>query len=335
MATQSTKNKSSGANDTSHLNDMIVVGELNMDLILDRVNNLPEIGKERISESMSITLGSSSAILASNAAALGLNIAFTGRVGNDLFGKHILAILKERELDTSRVLISENEQTGLTFIYTYRGDRGMVTYPGAMEKLTIDDIDWKQVASSRHLHMSSYYLQKGIRPDTPELFKKAKSLGLSTSFDTNWDPDEQWGDEIHETLKYVDVFLPNDAEAKLISKKESLEKALDFLASFGGVVVATCGSEGIVARDHGSRYHVSSIHVNPVDAVGAGDSFNAGFLSKYVTGEDLPTCLSCGVIAGAYSTLKAGGTASFQDMKRFRDFARQANPKISVSEAPV
>ncbi|MEX0681058.1 MAG: carbohydrate kinase family protein [Balneolales bacterium] len=313
--------------------DMVVIGELNMDLIMDKINNLPEIGKERIAENMTITLGSSSAILASNAATLGLQIAFTGRVGKDLFGKQILQILDDRDLDISNILVSEKVKTGLTCIYTSEGDRGMITYPGAMDELSIEDMNWEQVRSSKHLHMSSYYLQKGIRPDCAEIFKKAKSMGLSTSLDTNWDPDEKWGDDVYDVLKYVDVFLPNDAEALLISKKNNLDDAIKFLTTFGCTVVVTCGSEGIVVREGTTQYTASAIDVKPVDAVGAGDSFNAGFLSKYVKQENLEECLKFGMITGAFSTLEPGGTTAFQDMKHFNTFASQAHPVIKKMES--
>ena len=318
-----------GANNPNF--DIVVVGELNMDIIMDRVNRLPEIGKERIAMSMFITLGSSSAILASNASSLGLNVAFIGRVGNDIFGKQITHILDGRGLDVMSIITSEKLQTGLTFIYTYENDRGMITYPGAMEEMTIKDIDWEKVRASRHLHMSSYYLQKGIRPDCLELFKRAKALGLGTSLDTNWDPDENWGEELYEVLKYVDVFLPNDAEAKLISKKKRLDDALAHLASFGSIVVATCGSEGVIARAGDTVYHVSAIKVTPVDAVGAGDSFSAGFLKNYVGGLDLRACLELGVTTGAYSTLKSGGTAAFEDMDSFQLFFDKVKSQINIT----
>lgn len=328
---KSIKSERPGSGTIPSVSDMMVVGELNMDIILGHVNNLPAIGKERIAESMAVTLGSSSAILASNAAALGMKVAFTGRIGNDLFGEQIRKILNQRALDTNCILTSEKVQTGLTFIYTYDNDRGMITYPGAMEHLTIEDIDWAVVETTAHLHMSSYYLQKGIRPDCAELFRKAKSLGLSTSLDTNWDPDEQWGDEIYEVLKYVDVFLPNDAEAKLISKKDSLEDALDLLSSFGCVVVATCGSQGIIAKDGDTIYRASAVNVTPVDAVGAGDSFNSGFLKNYTAGFELGACLELGIITGAYSTQRAGGTAAFEDMNTFRKFQDGVKGQIKIT----
>jgi sugar/nucleoside kinase (ribokinase family) len=328
---KSFKGKKPDSGTNTNVSDMVVVGELNMDIILGRVNNLPMIGKERIAESMAVTLGSSSAILACNAAALGMNVTFVGRIGNDLFGEQIRKTLTRRGLDISCILTSDKVQTGLTFIYTHGNDRGMITYPGAMEDLTIKDIDWTVVEKSAHLHMSSYYLQKGIKPDCSELFRKAKSLGLSTSLDTNWDPDETWGDEIYGVLEYVDVFLPNDAEAKLISKKDCIDEALAFLSSFGCVVVATCGSQGVIAQAGDTVYHASAVNVKPVDAVGAGDSFNSGFLKNYIAGMALEACLELGIITGAYSTQMAGGTAAFEDMAAFRMFQEKAKKQIRIT----
>ena len=63
--------------------DVLVVGELNVDIILDRINGFPEIGKEILSEKLTVTLGSSSAIFASNLSTLGAKVAFLGKIGKD------------------------------------------------------------------------------------------------------------------------------------------------------------------------------------------------------------------------------------------------------------
>ena len=156
---------------------LIVVGELNVDLILERVNALPELGKERVAEGMTLTLGSSSAILAANAAAMGLPVAFVGRVGVDAFGAYVVDRLRARGVDTRHVLDTPGEATGLTAIYTYGDRRGMLTYPGAMAALTLDDLPWEAIRTARHLHLSSYYLQTGLRPDCAALFRRAREAG--------------------------------------------------------------------------------------------------------------------------------------------------------------
>ena len=309
---------------------LVVVGELNVDLILDSVNALPAIGKERIASGMTLVMGSSSAILAANAAALGVPTAFVGCVGRDAFGRVVLDRLEARGVDTAHVVRLDDEATGLTAIYTHGGDRGMLTYPGAMERLTIEHVPWDAVAQARHLHLSSYYLQPGLRPDVPALFERARQLGLSTSFDTNWDPGEAWGSDVLVVLDHVDVFLPNDAEARLIAGTDSLDEALDRLAARAGAVVVTCGAEGVVAARGDERFRVPSVPVSPVDAVGAGDSFNAGFLSQYVEDAPFEACLQAGLTAGAFSTTAAGGTAAFDDPDQFSAFAAQAEAHASA-----
>jgi sugar/nucleoside kinase (ribokinase family) len=314
---------------------MVVVGEVNVDLILDRINRLPELGKERIVEGMTLTIGSSSAILAANAAALGMSVAFVGRLGDDTFGHFMRDALDARGVDTTAMIVTPDGGTGLTAIYTSGKERGMITYPGVMSSLTINDIRWEVLEGTRHLHVSSYYLQSGLRPGCAELFRRARQMGLTTSLDTNWDPYETWGEDVLEVLDHVDVFLPNDDEARLIARTDDLQDAMKRLAARAGTVVVTCGAEGVVARRGEEVFTIPGFRVNPVDAVGAGDTFNAGFLSRYIHGESLEACLRFGTLTGAFSTQKAGGTAAFDDMEAFRAFVEQAAPTLRRSAAPA
>lgn len=321
--------------------ELVVVGELNADLILEKLNDGPELGKERIAQGMTLTLGSSSAILASNASRLGLNVGFIGCIGPDTFGAFVRDALVEAKVDVSRVIERKDTPTGLTVIYTYAGDRGMLTYPGAMATLEFREIPLSYLTSARHLHLSSYYLQPSIRPLVPEMYRAAKEAGLTTSFDTNWDPDEAWENDIYDVFPHVDVFLPNDAEAKLIAREDDLQRAIEKLANHVGTVVVTCGRDGVVARRGDEQWHVNALPVTPVDAVGAGDSFNAGFLSRFVRGADLAECLSAGTVSAAFSTTRAGGTTAFVDGDRYKKFekemwplatARRVDPSLKNSE---
>lgn len=298
-----------------------VVGELNVDLILEQINELPALEKERIAEGMTFTMGSSSAILAANAGALGLSVGFIGCTGNDTFGQYMRDSLARRGVDTTHILATSEVATGLTAIFTYGEERGMLTYPGAMNELTVDDVSWEYLEQVQHLHLSSYYLQPGIRADCPMLFRRAKELGLTTSLDTNWDPAEEWGKDVLDVLDHVDVFLPNDEEARLISGKRDLDEALAFLAERADTVVATCGADGVRARRGRETFSLPALSVTPVDAVGAGDSFNAGFLQRFVRNEPLEKCMRYGMLAGAFSTTASGGTSAFDDADAFERFA--------------
>lgn len=312
--------------------DLVVVGELNADLILEHLNDAPTLGKERIARGMTLTLGSSSAILASNASRLGLNVGFVGCVGADSFGEFVRTSLGESGVDVRRLIVRPDEATGLTVIYTLSGDRGMLTYPGAMETLRFEDLPLDYLTAARHLHLSSYYLQPGLRPSVPELYRAAQEAGLSTSFDTNWDPDEAWADDIYAVFPYVDVFLPNDAEARLIAREDDLQVAIEKLAQHVGTVVVTCGKDGVVARSGDRQLRVPALPVKPVDAVGAGDSFNAGFLSKYIRGAALEDCMTAGTLSAAFSTTRAGGTTAFRDAERYRQFEHDMRPLAVAHE---
>lgn len=304
--------------------ELVVVGELNVDLLLEEVNALPSLETERRAEGMSFVLGSSSAILAANASALGVDVGFVGRVGDDLFGRFCTNVLEQRGVGIEPVKVGADVQTGLTAIYTHGGERGMITYPGAMEHLTLEDIPWDYLRDARHVHVSSYYLQRGLQSGCARLFKNARAMGLSTSFDTNADPNEEWNSGVLDVLEQVDVFLPNDVEARRISGEKNLETALEVLADRAGIVVATCGAEGAVAYTGDRFIRQPAVPVEPVDAIGAGDSFNAGFLQKHLQGVALEKCIQQGLRAGAFSTCAAGGTAAFEDPEAFERFASQS-----------
>lgn len=308
--------------------DVTIAGELNMDLVLYGLPDELPPERELLAERMMLTLGGSSAIVAHNLAALGRRVGFTSRIGDDQLGQIALERLTEGGVDVSQVRrISGATKTGLTVILQRAAWRNMVTYLGTISELGFDDLDLAYVADSRHFHLSSYYLQHGLLPRVPELFRKLKTAGLTISLDTNDDPDNSWQSGLEEALGYVDVFLPNEREARKVAGTEDLEAAIAKLATMVQLVVIKLGAEGAMAQRGHERFTSPALKVNAVDAVGAGDSFDAGFLSQYICGADLPTCLAFGNLAGALSTTRPGGTEAFRDRdyrdRFFREHAAQ------------
>lgn len=333
MANEYFKNPHSATNNprTSYTEyDLVVVGELNMDLILDHVNSLPGLEKEVICKSMNLTIGSSSAIMALNAAALGLKVNFVGKIGNDDFGKTCLNALNSRSIDTTNVLISELENTGLTCIYTQERKRGMITYPGSMESFTLDEIPDQVFKSAKHLHLSSYYLQKGLKPDVPNLFKIARENGMTTSFDTNFDPDEKWGNEVLDVLDYVDIFFPNDQEAMKIAGTNTIEDAMAILTKHCKIVIVTCGSKGVMGQYGDVVFHAKGLRIDIKDAVGAGDTFNSGFLLEYLKGAELESCVISGIHSSAFSTTFTGGIEAFNHIDQYSEFCENHPVKFAL-----
>jgi len=303
--------------------DFIVAGELNVDLILDEIESFPEIGKEVLANRMTLTLGSSSAIFASNISSLGAQVAFIGKIGKDKFGEVVLESLQRSQVDVSMIKEDAEAGTGATVVLNVLEDRANTTYPGAMDLLTMNDISEDDLSRAKHLHFSSYFLQPGLRKDVGRLFKTAQTLGLTTSFDMQWDPREEWDLEFEEILPYVNIFLPNEKELMFLSGKNNLKEAIHSVKKYTDILVIKRGSQGsMVCYRDDILDRPAFINKSVVDAIGAGDSFNAGFIYKFIKGNPIPECQEFGNLTGAVSTLSSGGTAAFRDYEAFREKAR-------------
>jgi len=308
--------------------DVTIAGELNLDLILYGLPDELPAERELLAERMMLTLGGSSAILAHNLAALGSRVGFQSRIGDDDLGTTALLRLQESGVDVSELRrVPGPVKTGLTVILQRAAWRNMVTYSGTIAETAWDDLDLAYLADSRHFHVSSYYLQGGLRPRVAELFRRMKEAGLTTSLDTNDDPDDQWEGGLQDTLRYVDVFLPNAREAPKAAGTSDLEAAVKKLAAIVPLVVVKLGREGAMAQRGGERITSPALRVDAVDAIGAGDSFDAGFLHEYVRGADLGACLAAGNLAGAFSTTRPGGTEAFRDAKYRAQFFQEHGSK--------
>jgi sugar/nucleoside kinase (ribokinase family) len=300
--------------------DVSVVGELNLDLILYGLPENLEPERELIANRLALTLGSSSAIFAHNLSVLGSKVAFASRIGTDPLGQIALGRLAEGGVDVSRVRkVSGPTTTGLTVILTRPQFRNILTYPGTMFDMSFEDLDLDYLASAKHFHLSSYYLHRALRPRIAELFEKMKQAGLTTSLDTNDDPEDQWGDS-REILRNVDVFLPNEREAKKLARTDDLEEAIARLSEMVPLLAVKMGRAGGIAQRGRERILLPPVSVEAADAVGAGDSFDAGFLHQFVRGAGLDACLASANLAGAFSTTRPGGTEAFRDRDHFKEF---------------
>ncbi len=301
--------------------DVTVVGELNLDLILYGLPQELEPEREHLANGLALTLGSSSAIFAHNLSVIGSKVGFITRIGDDSLGRTARDRLAEGGVDVSKVReVSGPTKSGLTVILTRPTYRNILTYPGTMFDMCFEDLDLEYLATSRHFHLSSFFLHKSLRPRIAELFMRMKEKGLTTSLDTNDDPEDRWEADCREVLKYVDIFFPNEREAKKVAGVEDLDSAIARLSRMVPILAVKLGPQGAMVLRGGEKIVLPPRKVDAVDPVGAGDSFDAGFLHEFVRGSDLSTCLAYGNLAGAFSTTRPGGTEAFRDRAHFRDF---------------
>jgi sugar/nucleoside kinase (ribokinase family) len=307
--------------------DLLVVGDANPDVVLTGVARPVEFGqRERLVDGATLTIGGSGAITACGAARLGLRTAFVGRVGDDPAGRYMLSALAERGVDVSGCVVDPSTPTAMTVVLADGADRAILTYPGCLPLLSVGDVhpgleragrpgrpasdasamNGAPGLSARHVHVSSYFLQPRLAAGLPEWFAALRRAGVTTSLDTNDDPAGAWDAAITD----VDVLLPNEAEALALTGLDDVVAAGKALAASAGLVVVKRGASGAVAWRHGAAVEVPALPAAPVDTVGAGDSFNAGFLAGWLGGRDLAESLRLAVACGTLSTRAAGGTAA-------------------------
>ncbi len=290
--------------------DVLVAGEINPDLILTDPDLEVRFGQaETLVRRADLTVGSSSAIFACGAARLGLRVAFVGVVGDDEFGRFMCRSLAAAGVDVSPVLVEADQRTGLSVILSRGPDRAILTFPGAIAALRAEQIPTSLLRRARHLHVASFFLQTALQPGLAGLFQQARVLGLTTSLDTNWDPTQAWAG-LDDVLPLTDVFLPNETEALAITHASDLPQAVARLRGWVRTGAIKLGAQGALAWRGKEQARAEALPVDVVDTVGAGDSFDAGFVCGFLHGWDLSRCLRLAVACGSLSTRAAGGTAA-------------------------
>jgi sugar/nucleoside kinase (ribokinase family) len=141
---------------------------------------------------------------------------------------------------------------------------------------------------------------------------RAGGTGATTSLDPNWDPSGAWDSGLRELLAHVDVLAPNAVEACRITGRDDPQDAALELAQAGPVVAVKLGAAGaLAAAGDGALVSASApAEIESVDAVGAGDAFDAGLLAGLLSGEPIERALALACACGTLSTRAAGGTAA-------------------------
>ncbi|MEU1098774.1 carbohydrate kinase family protein, partial [Streptomyces sp. NPDC005877] len=289
--------------------DLLVVGDANPDVVLGPVpRDLAYGQREQLVERADLVLGGSAAIMACGAARLGLRVAFAGRVGDDPAGAFVRTALGARGVDTSALTTDPDQATPLTAVLTRGADRAILTAPGCLAATGPGDVPEALLAAARHVHAASFFLMPRLAGALAGLFGRARELGATTSLDTNDDPSGRWDPELLDpVLKVTDQVLPNAAEARaLTGVARGVAEAAAALARRGPLVVVKNGARGALAHDGTRVTAVPALPVEPLDTVGAGDTFDAGFVAAVLRGLGLADALAVAAACGSLSTRGRG-----------------------------
>src|SRR5205085_10074844 len=299
--------------------DVLVLGDCNPDLILSGGEVVPEFGQvERLVENASLAIGGSGAIFACGAARLGLKTVFASVVGDDVFGRFMLDALQRRGVDTRGVLLDAHRPTGVTVVLSKPGDRAMLTAPGTIGDMRTALVAPELVRDARHVHVSSYYLQRGLHEGLLELFAEAHAADGTPPVDPNRDPRGDWDSGLLRLLSETDWFVPNSAGARRITGVDDIEIATTALAENGCTLAVKLGAGGGLAARGDEVIQVPAYQVRVEDTTGAGDSFDAGLVAAVLQGESLRRALEIAVVCGSLSTRMRGGVDAQPTMEEVR-----------------
>jgi sugar/nucleoside kinase (ribokinase family) len=288
--------------------DVLVIGDANPDLVLTG-DVVPAFGQaETLVDSADLVLGGSAAIVACGLARLGVATALAATVGDDLLGGFVRAALEERGVDTRWVRVDPVIATGTSVVLS-GSDRAILTFPGTIAATGPEVVDGDLVASVRHVHSASYFLLPRLASNLPEVFAQARAAGATTSVDTNWDPARRWAG-VDRLLDHTDVLLPNAAELLALTGRTDRDEAARVVLAHGCQVALKDGADGgALWQTPGPVVRVPAPQVAVKDTTGAGDSFDAGFISGLIGGLTRDECLARAVACGSLSTRAVGGTA--------------------------
>ena len=261
----------------------------------------------------SLHIGGSGAIFASQMTRLGTPTALSGWLGRDIFGDYVWAALEKTGIDVTRLKRHGTAQTCLGLALSEPDDRAILTHLGALNAATAADLRPEFLELCRHWHIAGYFLLPGLKPAWADWLKLCRASGVTTSLDTNWDPEERW-EGILELLPLIDVFLPNEAEALSISKQADVFSAARMLADYGPLVVVKRGAEGALAMKGSDRHELHALEspyrpARIIDTTGAGDNFDAGFLHAWLRREAIHECLNLAHRCAVSSLEFPGGIA--------------------------
>jgi sugar/nucleoside kinase (ribokinase family) len=308
--------------------DVLCAGIIVADHVCTPISHLPEAGELVLADQMLLTIGGCAANVAVDLVKLGASASAAGRVGGDVFGRVVADMLRERGVDVSAVRTTPGLDTSQTLIVNVAGqDRRFIHTFGANAVFRASDIPF---APCRVLYLGGYLLMNEVHPEElRSVFAAARRGGAKTVLDVVTPGPADYLPRLAPVLPEVDVFLPNDHEAQLITgEREPLAQAERFRALGAKTVIVTLGDRGSVLVTQGKRLRAGSFRVPFVDGSGGGDAFAAGYIDGLLHGLDAEDCLRRASAVGASCVRAIGTTTSVFTREECDAFLRENELRI-------
>jgi sugar/nucleoside kinase (ribokinase family) len=287
------------------------LGILVADVVARPVVEMPARGRLTLVDQMELHTGGCATNTGISLAKLGVETAVLGAVGEDGFGDFVISRLGSHGIDARGVRRKQGVNTSATMVMVDPdGERRFLHYLGANAKLSEDDVDLAVIGEAGILHIAGALVMPGIDGEpTARILRRAKEMGLMTSYDTVWDAKGNWMKLVEPALPYIDVMLPSLSEARMIAGKERPEDVAALFMEYGVKIVGLkMGEEGSYVRSRDQDFYLPPFDVVAVDGTGAGDAYVAGFLTGLVKGWDLEKTARFASAVGALCVTAIGAT---------------------------
>jgi sugar/nucleoside kinase (ribokinase family) len=313
--------------------DVLCAGIIVADHVSSPISHLPAAGELVTAEQMLLTIGGCAANVAVNLVKLGVGAAVVGRVGDDVFGKVVVDMLRQHRLDVSSIQVTPGCPTSQTLIVNVAGqDRRFIHTFGANGELRAADLPLERVRQCRVLYLGGYLLMgKIVQDELIPVFEAARKAGVKTVLDVVTPGPGDYLPQLTRLLPYVDVFLPNNHEAELITnEKDPLRQAELFHHLGAATSIITLGDGGCVLVGDGQRLRAGTFTVPFVDGSGGGDAFAAGYIDGLLRGLDAAGCVRVASAVGASCVRALGTTAGVFTRPELEEFLAGNSLRVEV-----
>jgi sugar/nucleoside kinase (ribokinase family) len=290
--------------------EVLCAGIVVADHVSTPIDHVPAAGELVMADRLLLTIGGCAANAAVDLVKMGVRAAVVGRVGGDIFGRIVAEMLRESGVDDSALKVSPNADTSQTLIVNVAGqDRRFIHTFGANAEFNAADLPLERITRCKVLYLGGYLLMPNMKQEELlPVFTAARRAGVKTVLDVAVPGKADYLTRLEKLLPQVDVFLPNNHEAEIITgERDPLRQAECFHRLGAKTTVITLGGEGAILVQEGLRLRSGVYSVPFVDATGGGDAFDAGFIYGLLNNLDAEGCVRVASALGA-SCVRAIGT---------------------------
>lgn len=295
--------------------DIIGWGALNVDRLCQVNQFAPSDGETYINNETKSCGGSASNTII-GMAKLGLNTGYVGKVGSDSNGKMMLNYLKNNNVNTDHLIISEGETGEVLGFVDNEGNRKLYVNPKINDKISNNEIDRNYVNDTKIIHLTSFVgLNSKKSINTQMEILDELSSDVLISFDPGMLYVNRGSEFMDKLIEYADILLINETELLLTTGKKAFEEAVSDISSKVDILVVKRSTKGSFIKKDDEEYNIGIFNVDAIDTTGAGDAYNAGFLYGLLNNYNLEESGIIGSYIAAQSTTKVGATEAIPSIE--------------------